>query len=79
MDRNGRIYFGTENGKLICLENEGTEAWTFNTVSAQTVGPYQTFVFSDKFVLRATDQLVFSCQAGANVDVSFNFIDQNWI
>jgi hypothetical protein len=48
-------------------------------LSAQNISAYQTFVFSDKFVLRATDQLVFSTQAGANVDVSFNFIDQNWI
>ena len=48
-------------------------------LSAQNIAAYQTFVFSDKFVLRATDQLAFSCQGSANVDVSFNFIDQNWV
>ena len=44
----------------------------------QPIGAYQTFMFTDKIILRPTDQLVFALDAAGNVDVSFNFIDQDW-
>ena len=48
-------------------------------LKSQPIGAYQTFMFTDKLILRPTDQLIFALASSGNVDVSFNYIDQNWI
>ena len=38
----------------------------------------KTFVYNEKIVLHPTDQLVFNCDSSAAVDLSFNYIIQDW-
>ena len=38
----------------------------------------KTFVYNDKIILHPTDQLVFNCDSSAAVDLSFNYIIQDW-
>ena len=45
----------------------------------QSIGPSETFVFSEKIVLIGGDGLKFVISSAGNVDVSYCYFDQNWI
>jgi hypothetical protein len=47
-------------------------------LQGQSVGAYQTFVWNEKMVLTAGDKLRIHTPAGANFDLYFSFIDQDW-
>ena len=44
----------------------------------QPLGAYATFVWNEKIVLTAGDFLRTIVDAGANMDISYNYIDQDW-
>ena len=41
--------------------------------------PQETFIYSEKLVLHPTDKLYFHTEGAAWIDVSFNYIRQNWV
>ena len=42
------------------------------------LGPYETYEWNEKIVLHPADKLLFNSVAGANIDVFYTYIDQNW-
>ena len=48
-------------------------------LQAEHIGPYQTFVWNDRFSLIGGDALKIRITATANVDVWFSYIDQSWV
>jgi len=54
------------------------ESINCNIISAQPVAGYSTFVWNDKFVLKAGDDLKVTGVGSGTVDVVYSFIDQNW-
>ena len=73
---------------IVC--EQGGAAETFNLYAQdgtnnivllqnQSIGIYQTFVFSDKIVLQGGDSLKFNAINTANLDLWYSYIDQNWI
>jgi len=56
--------------------HDGTNNITI--LQAQTLPPYGTFVFNDRFILTGGDKLTFNCSDSANVDAMLNYIDQDW-
>jgi len=47
-------------------------------LSSQAIGSHQTFIWNERLILHATDKLIFSTTAAANIDVQFHFIRQDW-
>ena len=44
----------------------------------QTLPAFRTYAWKDKIVLHPTDKLIVNSIAGANMDVFYSYIDQNW-
>ena len=44
----------------------------------QTLGSYETFIYSERVILVGTDELVIATNGTANVDVWCSYIDQDW-
>ena len=42
------------------------------------IGPYDTYVWNEKIVLHPADKLLVNCNASANVDIFYTYVDQNW-
>jgi len=74
-------------GIIVCEQGNATE--TFNLyagdgsnnivlLQGQSIGAYQTFVFSDKVVLQGGDSLKINAGNTANLDVWYSYIDQDW-
>jgi len=42
------------------------------------VGPSETFVWNDKFVISGTDELILDGDSGSNFDCIVSYIDQDW-
>jgi len=55
------------------------ESITVYLLKGQSITAGQTFVFSDRFVLKAGDNLQVDGTGSGTVDVLYSFIDQNWI
>ena len=53
----------------------GTE---FKLLQNQTLPAFRTYAWKDKIVLHPTDKLIVNSIAGANMDVFYSYIDQNW-
>ena len=49
-----------------------------NILEVQNVDAYQTFVFSDKFVLIGGDNLKINASASSNFQINYMYIDQDW-
>ena len=47
-------------------------------VRSQSIGPTETFVYSEKIILHPTDKLLFYTDSAATIDLSFNYIKQDW-
>ena len=72
---------------ILCEKSNATRTFTLyahdgttqaNIIEAQSVGAYETFVFSDKFVLIGGDNLKINCSASSNFQINYMYIDQNW-
>ena len=50
----------------------------FLTRGAPEVGPNQTFIWNDKFVLSGTDTLKIDGDSSSNYDVIISYIDQDF-
>ena len=62
--------------QLLTEDGAGNE---FYILRNQALNGNETFVFSDRLVLVGGDKLLVSCvDSGANVDVYYSFIDQDW-
>jgi len=55
------------------VDDSGT---TLNLLTNQPLGAWETFVFSDRFVMTETDELWVKVGSGATVDVYCSYIDQ---
>ena len=42
------------------------------------IGPYETFVWNDRFVLTGTDKLQCITDSGGDFDIICSYIDQDW-
>ncbi len=47
-------------------------------LQSQSIGPYETFLWNEKFVLHPGDNLEINGASGANLDIYYTYIDQNW-
>ena len=72
---------------ILCEKSNATRTFTLyahdgttqaNIIEAQSVGAYETFVFSDKFVLIGGDNLKINCSASSNFQINYMYIDTNW-
>ena len=68
----------SSNDELINMRVEYLGTDLCGLLSVQPLPASSTFVWSDKLILRPTDQLVFALDSTGNVDVHFNFIIQDW-
>ena len=57
------------------IDDGGT---TLNMMTIHPLGAYETFVWSDRFVITGTDALNVKTASAANVDTYVSFIDQDW-
>jgi hypothetical protein len=55
------------------VDDSGT---TLNLMTNQPLGSYETFVWSDRFVMTETDELWVKVGSAASVDVYCSYIDQ---
>ena len=73
----------------IIVNEQGNATETFNLyagdgtnnivlLQGQSIGGYQTFVFSDKVVLQGGDSLKINAINTANLDVWYSYIDQDF-
>tara|TARA_Y100001951_G_C11157091_1_gene192599 strand:- start:46 stop:429 length:384 start_codon:yes stop_codon:yes gene_type:complete len=74
-------------GIIVCEQGNATETFSLYAgdgsnnivlVQGQSIGAYQTFVFSDKVVLQGGDSLKINAGNTANLDVWYSYIDQDW-
>ena len=65
--------------ELIHMWLEGPHASAIYLLRNQSIGPYQTFVWADKFSLIGGDSIRVQTQDAANVDIWYNYIDQSWV
>ena len=49
-----------------------------NLLYRQTVSAKGTFVWNEKIVLHPTDKLMLGGDSGANFDVTYTYVDQDW-
>ena len=42
------------------------------------LGAYQTYTWNERIVLHPADKLLVNCNASANVDIFYTYVDQNW-
>ena len=49
-----------------------------NLLYQQTVSAKGTFVWNEKIVLHPTDKLMLGGDSGANFDVTYTYVDQDW-
>ena len=47
-------------------------------LQSQTIGPFETFVWNDRFVLIGGDKLLVNCGVAGNLDFLVSYIDQDW-
>jgi hypothetical protein len=57
------------------IDDGGT---TLNMLTNYPLAAYETFVWSDRFVITGTDALNVKTADSANVDTYVSFIDQDW-
>ena len=58
---------------------EGPHASGIYLLGNQNIGPYQTFIWADKFTLIGGDSIRVATGGSANVDIWYNYIDQSWV
>ena len=73
---------------ILCEKSNATRTFTLyahdgttqaNIIEAQSVAPYQTFVFSDRIVIAGADELTIRLSGSGNVDVWVSYIEQRWV
>jgi hypothetical protein len=67
----------TANSMTLTMWNYGGSVHT-TYFSTQTIASYETFVWSDRFVLQAGDSLRINGVGSGTCDVNYSFMDQNW-
>ena len=69
-----------EQGNASETINMSAQDGTNNIVllQGQSIGAYQTFVFSDRIILQGGDGIKISTGTAANVDIWYSYIDQDW-